>query len=99
MIGMTHGQPATPTTFGKEINVFRARLHNTSKAISLNGMKVKWGGAVGNLAGLHFVDPWVDWPTICDDFVRSINPSFSRDNVTTQIVDRNDISSKTLSCK
>ena len=61
MLARTHGQPATPTTLGKEMKVFEQRLkssRNRLKAITING---KWNGATGNYNALVLAYPEVDW--------------------------------------
>ncbi|HNV96853.1 MAG TPA: adenylosuccinate lyase [bacterium] len=70
MLGHTHGQPATPTTMGKELLVF-SRLF-VSEFLKVQEWKafVKWSGATGTFAAHHFVMPEVNWPTKCEHFVR-----------------------------
>src|ERR1700761_4428022 len=48
MLARTHGQSATPTTFGKEMNVFAQRLEKQVKALENSSVLVKWGGPSGN---------------------------------------------------
>ncbi len=73
MLAHTHGQPATPTTIGKEIGVFVARLrraHATLANVKLTG---KLNGATGTFAAHHAALPHVDWPTFGRAFVRSLD--------------------------
>ena len=73
MPARTHGQIATPTTFGKEMGVFLARLiraRNTLNAIPLTG---KLTGATGTLAAHVAAMPDVDWLTFSKAFVRFLD--------------------------
>lgn len=73
MPARTHGQPATPTTLGKEIAVFLARLrraHSGLAAIKLTG---KLNGATGTFAAHTAALPNVDWPTFSRAFIRSLD--------------------------
>ena len=72
MIARTHGQPATPTTFGKEFNVFEERLINqieTLVSIQNNG---KFGGASGNLNAHYVSYPEINWDEFSDNFLKNI---------------------------
>jgi adenylosuccinate lyase len=74
MLSHTHGQPATPTTFGKEMAVYAARLGNVvgeveRAAADLSG---KLAGASGALAAHHAAYPDVDWQTFSRSFVTSL---------------------------
>ena len=82
MLARTHGQPASPTTVGKELRVFAQRLRgqkNSFESISING---KLSGAVGNFNSLHLACPEIDWPTVAKDFVESLGLTYNP--VTTQ---------------
>lgn len=73
MLGRTHGQPATPTTMGKEIAVFAARLGRAVadlKAIKITG---KLNGATGSFAAHVAALPAVDWLVFSRAFVRSLD--------------------------
>ena len=83
MIARTHGQPATPTTFGKEFNVFEERLINqieTLVSIQNNG---KFGGASGNLNAHYVSYPEINWDEFSDNFLKNIG--LKRSMPTTQI--------------
>ena len=83
MIARTHGQPATPTTFGKEFNVFEERLINqieTLVSIQNNG---KFGGASGNLNAHYVSYPEINWDEFSDNFLKNIG--LKRSKPTTQI--------------
>ncbi|NJK79699.1 MAG: adenylosuccinate lyase [Chloroflexaceae bacterium] len=73
MLGRTHGQPATPTTLGKEFAVFATRLEraiNELLAIKLTG---KLNGATGTFAAHAVAYPQVDWLLFSRAFVRSLD--------------------------
>ena len=54
-LSRTHGQAASPSTFGKEINVFLSRLDNEIKTLKSVQVKGKWGGATGNFHTLVLI--------------------------------------------
>jgi len=70
MLGRTHGQPAVPTTFGKEMAVFLTRLQQGYRSLATHRFKAKLNGAVGNFNALAFSAPQVDWPTFSEQFIR-----------------------------
>ncbi len=73
MLARTHGQAATPTTIGKEIAVFVARLrraHTTLADVKLTG---KLNGATGTFAAHAAALPGVDWLAFGRAFVRSLD--------------------------
>ena len=61
MISRTHGQPATPTTFGKEFKVFEVRLLNQIKSLNKIPNNGKFGGASGNLNAHYAAFPKINW--------------------------------------
>ncbi len=69
MIGRTHGQPATPTTVGKEIINFVARLKPMIAELKTWRFGGKFNGAVGNFNAHLFVYPDLDWISISREFV------------------------------
>ena len=69
MLSMTHGQPATPTTLGKELLVYVNRLERQIKKLESHSFAGKLNGAVGNFAAHHFAVPEVDWKKFSTDFV------------------------------
>ena len=79
----THGQKATPTTFGKEITVFICRLRESLKRLQEIEIKGKLNGATGNYAAMMVAYPDMPWETITSDFVDSLDLVFNP--VTTQI--------------
>ncbi len=84
LLARTHGQPASPTRLGKEIDVFVKRL-NTQKNILLKlPFGAKFSGATGNFNAHHVAYPEIDWKTFAKRFVENklgLNYSFP----TTQI--------------
>ena len=83
-IARTHGQPASPTTLGKEIGVFSYRLKSELdqlKGICLTG---KFGGATGNFNAHILAYPDIDWDTFGTEFLAE-NFSLTRSRLTTQI--------------
>jgi adenylosuccinate lyase len=72
MLSHTHGQPATPTTVGKEMaNVF-VRLNRQYEQLSIAPLLGKLNGASGNYNALHAAYPQVDWPAISKKFVTKL---------------------------
>ncbi|MFA7315017.1 MAG: adenylosuccinate lyase [Candidatus Magasanikbacteria bacterium] len=69
ILAMTHGQPATPTTLGKELFVYINRLERQIKKIESHIFDGKLNGAVGNFAAHHFSSPEVDWLQFSTRFV------------------------------
>ena len=72
LLSLTHGQPATPTTVGKEIQVFVDRLSRQEQQIKKIKMQGKFGGAVANYAAHRAAYPEVKWETLGQKFVRSL---------------------------
>lgn len=71
ILGRTHGQPAVPTTFGKEFAVFAARLEKEIKLLQKQKLKGKLNGAIGNYNALYFVYPKINWVKFSKEFVSS----------------------------
>ncbi|MDZ4703364.1 MAG: adenylosuccinate lyase [Saprospiraceae bacterium] len=84
MLAHTHGQPASPTTVGKEFRVFTERLN--AQTVLLHGVayKAKFGGATGNFNAHHVAYPDVDWRAFADYFVEK-DLGLTRSHPTTQI--------------
>ena len=70
MISRTHGQPATPTTFGKEFKVFEVRLLNQIKSLNKIPNNGKFGGASGNLNAHYAAFPKINWDKFSNKFGR-----------------------------
>ncbi|OGV28591.1 MAG: adenylosuccinate lyase [Legionellales bacterium RIFCSPHIGHO2_12_FULL_35_11] len=83
MLARTHGQPAVPTTIGKELINFVARLKRPLQQLAEVLISAKCNGAVGNYNAHITAYPNVDWRAHCHDFVCSLGLSFS--SYTTQI--------------
>lgn len=83
MLSRTHGQPATPTTIGKELVNFVARLKRPQQQLAEVLIPGKFNGAVGNYNAHAIAYPEVDWRKHCAQFVSSLGLSFNP--YTTQI--------------
>ncbi|AFO59256.1 MULTISPECIES: adenylosuccinate lyase [unclassified Natrinema] len=85
MLARTHGQPATPTTFGKEMAVYAARLGRATGRIrqATDALRGKLGGASGTYAAHVAAYPDVDWPAFAADFVTGLGLEF--EPLTTQV--------------
>lgn len=84
MLARTHGQPASPTTLGKEIRVFAERLRNQRRMLESLEYPAKFGGATGNFNAHVAAYPQIDWPAFADRFVGERLGLF-RSQTTTQI--------------
>ncbi|MCF8093760.1 MAG: adenylosuccinate lyase [Desulfobacteraceae bacterium] len=69
MMARTHGQPATPTTVGKEFINFAWRLRHEINAIEELSIQAKMNGASGNYNAHHFVFPEIDWISASTRFI------------------------------
>jgi adenylosuccinate lyase len=83
MLAHTHGQPASPTTVGKEFAVVAARLRRQAEEIDRLVMPAKMNGAVGNFNAHYSAYPTVDWVKFSDRVIRSL--SLRQNPLTTQI--------------
>ena len=83
MLGRTHGQPATPTTLGKEIANVVARLERALPAFADLRLPGKINGAVGNYNAHRVAYPEVDWPALSRRVVTALGLDFNA--YTTQI--------------
>ncbi len=72
MLSLTHGQPATPTTLGKELTVFIERLERQRDQLAAFRMHGKFGGAVGNYFAHRSAYPGVKWEAFGRKFIRSL---------------------------
>ena len=70
MMARTHGQPATPTTVGKEIINFAWRIRMEVDALEALAISGKMNGASGNFNAHHFVLPEIDWIAASQRFLR-----------------------------
>ncbi len=83
MLARTHGQPATPTTFGKEIAVFAHRLRRQIDRISATEYLGKLNGATGTFSAHHTAWPGAHWPALSKEFVEGLGLTWNP--LTTQI--------------
>jgi len=83
MVSRTHGQPASPTTFGKEFQVFHKRISVQLDSLSKIPNNGKFGGATGNLNAHYVSYPKINWDSFSDKFLKKIG--LIRSKPTTQI--------------
>lgn len=72
MLGRTHGQPALPTTMGKELTVFYKRIESELEHLAILPIEAKLTGAVGNFNALQFVASNYDWVKLSTKFIQKI---------------------------
>jgi adenylosuccinate lyase len=84
MLARTHGQPASPTTLGKEIEVFAIRIKMQLDLLNTIPHSAKFGGATGNFNAHHVAYPEINWATFADNFVEKYL-GLVRSHPTTQI--------------
>lgn len=84
MLARTHGQPASPTRLGKEIQVFEYRLRNQTEVLKRIPAKAKFGGATGNFNAHRVAYPHIDWKGFANSFL-SNKLGLVREEYTTQI--------------
>ena len=77
MLSRTHGQPATPTTAGKEMANVAVRLRTQLAQIKAVPMRGKIAGAVGAYQAHAVACPDADWPTFAEGFVKSLDLEFN----------------------
>ena len=83
MLARTHGQPATPTTLGKELAVFAQRLRRQLNGIESQEYLGKFNGAVGAFNAHHIAYPELNWQAIAQEFVEGLGLTYNP--LTTQI--------------
>ncbi len=83
MLARTHGQPASPTTLGKELANVVARLRRARARLAAVAILGKWNGAVGNFNAHVAAAPQLPWPQIAQHFVESLG--LINNPLTTQI--------------
>jgi adenylosuccinate lyase len=86
MLSRTHGQPASPTTMGKELRVFAWRIGRQCRLLKEQTIFGKFNGAVGNYNAHHVAYPELDWPAISKEFVSSLGLEWTP--ISTQIETR-----------
>ncbi len=83
MLALTHGQPATPTTFGKELAVFCARLSRQIDQIKSHLLLGKFSGATGTWSAHMVANPKTNWTRLAEKFIKSLG--LTPNLITTQI--------------
>ncbi len=83
MLARTHGQPATPTTLGKEMANVAVRLRRQRAQFEDVALLGKFNGAVGNYNAHQVAYPDIDWPVLAEEFVRGLGLAWNP--YTTQI--------------
>ncbi len=84
MLARTHGQAATPTCLGKEIDVFVERIQKQQALLNFVPFSAKFGGATGNLNAHRVAFPDIDWIEFANSFVNHVL-NLDRSQTTTQI--------------
>lgn len=84
MLARTHGQPAVPTTLGREIAVFVARLRKCREHLAAHRFEGKLTGAAGSFNALHAALPNIDWLRLSHAFIENLG--LAPNLVTTQIL-------------
>ena len=83
VLAHTHGQPATPTTIGKEFKVYIYRIEEELKKVKKVEIKAKFNGATGNYSAFSVAYPNIDIVKFSKDFINSLDLTFNP--YTTQI--------------
>jgi adenylosuccinate lyase len=84
MLARTHGQPASPTRLGKEIQVYVYRFERQLVSLKACSITAKFGGATGNFNAHHVAYPQYDWKEFANRFVGE-KLGLGREQYTTQI--------------
>ena len=84
LLARTHGQPASPTTLGKELMVFVERIENQVELFIQIPFSAKFGGATGNFNAHYVAFPNKDWVKLANEFVEG-TLGLQRQQYTTQI--------------
>lgn len=84
MLARTHGQPASPTHLGKEIEVFSYRLRTQLQQLETTPLSGKFGGATGNFNAHRAAFPGIDWPAFGNALLEE-RFGIKREALTTQI--------------
>ena len=91
MLAKTHGQPASPTRLGKEVNVFVYRLERQLAMLKACPLTAKFGGATGNYNAHNVAYPQYDWKAFGNKFVAE-KLGLEREEYTTQISNYDNLS-------
>jgi adenylosuccinate lyase len=84
MLARTHGQPASPTSLGKEVYVFVERITKQKNLLKTIPFSAKFGGSTGNFNAHHVAYPEIDWVAFGDHLINKVL-GLERSKVTTQI--------------
>lgn len=95
MLARTHGQPATPTTLGKEFAVFLNRLIDQFETLKNIKLKAKLSGATGNYSAMYLAYPEKNWLKFSNDFLCSLDLV---QNVATTQIEPHDAFSEIFNC-
>lgn len=98
MLAHTHGQPASPTTLGKEMKVFSYRMRRQMKYFEQIPFSAKFGGATGNFNAHRVAYPQYDWRLFGNDFVAN-HLGLERLEYTTQIENYDNMAAYFDNCK
>lgn len=98
MLAHTHGQPASPTRLGKEVQVFVERLEEQVKQLRAVPYSAKFGGATGNMNAHHVAYPQIDWVGFANHFVNR-QLGLNRSQYTTQIEHYDNLAAFFDACK
>ena len=98
MLAHTHGQPASPTSLGKEVMVFAYRMRRQIEAFAHIPFGAKFGGATGNFNAHRVAFPEVDWIAFANDFVAN-HLGLERQQFTTQIENYDNMAAYFDNCK
>ena len=77
MLARTHGQPASPTRLGKEIDVFKTRIKEQFKVLESIPISCKFGCATGNLNAHKIAFPEINWIKFAENFAKKLNLEIS----------------------
>jgi adenylosuccinate lyase len=77
LLARTHGQPASPTTLGKELANFVYRLRRQLRHLQQQEILGKFHGATGNFNAHYITQPEVNWPQLAQQFVESLGLTFN----------------------
>jgi len=91
MLAKTHGQPASPTRLGKEMEVFAYRLRQQTALLRAVPISGKFGGATGNFNAHHAAYPSFNWPEFAARFLTE-KLGIEREQFTTQISNYDNLS-------
>lgn len=98
MLAHTHGQPASPTSLGKELMVFVYRMRRQMDYFAQIPFGAKFGGATGNFNAHRVAYPMVDWRMFADSFVAN-ELGLERQQYTTQIENYDNMAAYFDTCK